>query len=102
MSFVIFKNGTATKECGISKEDLKDKPFFRDVLNKFLFWIDDMVKLAKKTRGKSFVPGKMPVYRIVTDIQKFYQQNLFIFFRRFFVFLLVVYHLYGQSGGFSF
>ena len=65
MSFVIFKNVTATKECAISKEDLKDQPFFRDVLNEFLFWIDDMVKLAKKKHGKSFVPGKMPVYRTV-------------------------------------
>ena len=54
---------TATRECCISEEDLRNKPLFKEVLMKFLSWIDDMVKLAKKRHGKPFVPGKVALPR---------------------------------------
>ena len=50
---------SVTRECVISEEDLKKKPCFKEVLMKFVSWIDDMVKLAKKKHGKSFLPGKV-------------------------------------------
>ena len=50
---------SATTECAISEEDLRNKPYFKEVLLKFVSWIDDMVKLAKKKHGKSFLPGKV-------------------------------------------
>ena len=50
---------SVTRECVISEEDLKNKPCFKEVLMKFVSWIDDMVKLAKKKHGKSFLPGKV-------------------------------------------
>ncbi|XP_068706237.1 uncharacterized protein [Montipora foliosa] len=46
----------ATKECSISENDLRNKPYFKDVLKKFLSWIDNMVKQAKKRHGKPYVP----------------------------------------------
>jgi len=49
---------SATRECQISEEDLKNKPYFKEVVMKFVSWIDEMVKLAKKKHGKSFFPGK--------------------------------------------
>jgi len=49
---------SATKECAISEEDLRNKPYFKEVVMKFVSWIDGMVKLAKKKHGKSFFPGK--------------------------------------------
>ncbi|XP_078382983.1 uncharacterized protein LOC144665602 [Oculina patagonica] len=46
----------ATRECEISEEDLKNKPCFKEILMKFVSWIDDMVKLAKKRHGTPFLP----------------------------------------------
>lgn len=54
---VLFIQLLATRECAISEEDLKNKPYFKEVLMKFVSWIDDMVKLAKKRHGTPFVPG---------------------------------------------
>ena len=50
---------SATRECAILEEDLRDKPSFKEVVLKFVSWIDNMVKLAKKKHGKSFFPGKV-------------------------------------------
>ncbi|XP_078382856.1 uncharacterized protein LOC144665499 [Oculina patagonica] len=46
----------ATRECEISEQDLKNKPCFKEILMKFVSWIDDMVKLAKKRHGTPFLP----------------------------------------------
>lgn len=56
---VIFMQLSATRECAISEEDLRNKPYFEEVVMEFVSWIDDMVKLAKKKHGKSFLPGKV-------------------------------------------
>lgn len=48
---------SAKKECSISEKHLENKPYFKDVLRKFLTWIDNNVKLAKKRHGKQFIPG---------------------------------------------
>lgn len=48
---------SAKKECSISERHLENKPYFKDVLKKFLTWIDNNVKLAKKRHGKQFIPG---------------------------------------------
>ena len=50
---------SATKKCSISENDLRNKPYFKDVLKKFLSWIDNMVKQAKKRHGKPYVPGTL-------------------------------------------
>lgn len=46
----------AARDCGLSQDDLRNKPYFREVFQKFLFWIDGMVKSARKKHGKQFLP----------------------------------------------
>ena len=53
---------SATKECAISEEDLKDKPFFPQAIKTFLLWIDDIVKRAKRRNGYEFFPGLEPLF----------------------------------------
>ena len=49
----------ALHKCGFTQEDFIGSPPFKDVLKKFLLWIDDMVSLANKTRnGTKYFPGK--------------------------------------------
>ena len=54
LSIILF---SAKKECSISEKYLENKPYFKDVLRRFLTWIDNMVKQAKKRHGKQFIPG---------------------------------------------
>ena len=69
MIYTIFISLLATRDCGLSEEDLGNKPYFREVLLKFLSWIDDMVKLAKKKHGKQFLPGKVLGVVLMTEQQ---------------------------------